>query len=192
MDQSDKDAFPFIGTVVVLCFVIHVVNMLLGGMLMDYGLLPRHVTHSIGLVAYPFIHGSWGHLFSNMLSFAVLGYLVSRSGMSRLMAVFLISWAISGAGVWLFGRMHYHIGLSGIIYGLWAYLLVYALLRRSIKSIVIAVLVMIFYGSMLAGIIPAHSWISYESHLFGVLGGAFAGYIFARRDKSRSLANVEQ
>ncbi|KKD00374.1 MULTISPECIES: rhomboid family intramembrane serine protease [Photobacterium] len=192
MDQSDKDAIYFIGAVVVVCFAVQLVNVVLNGYLLDYGLLPRHLNHAIGLFAYPFIHGSWAHLFSNMVSFSALAYLVSRSGVARLISVFMISWAVSGVGVWLFGRMHYHIGLSGIVYGLWAYLLVYAVLRRSLKSMAIALIVMFFYGPMLTGIIPAHSWISYESHLSGALAGVMAGYVFARRDKAKAVANVEQ
>ena len=81
--------------------------------------------------------------------------------------------------------MHIHVGLSGIVYGLWAYLLVYAIIFRSMKSIAIAVIVMFLYGSMVWGFIPAHEWISYESHFFGALSGAFAGYLFAKRDKKQ-------
>lgn len=192
MDQSNKYTVYFIGAIVLVCIAVQLVNVLLNGYLLDYGLLPRHLNHAIGLLAYPFIHGSWAHLVSNMVSFSALAYLVSRSGAGRLIAVFMISWVVSGVSVWLFGRMHYHIGLSGIIYGLWAYLLVYAVLRRSLKSLAIALIVMFFYGPMLTGIIPAHSWISYESHLSGALAGVMAGYVFARRDKARAMANAEQ
>lgn len=187
LNQKDKDAIKLIGFVSALCIVVHLVNILLGGALNDYGLLPRHITHITGLVAYPFLHGSWSHLISNLLSFAVLAYLVGRSGSARLIAVFVISWAISSIGVWLFGRTSYHIGLSGIVYGLWAYLLMYAFMYRSIKSIVIGVIVMFFYGSMVWGFLPVHQWISFESHLFGALAGILAGYCFAKRDKAKEL-----
>ncbi len=65
------------------------------------------------------------------------------------------------------------------------YLLVYAIMYRSLKSIAIAVIVMFLYGSMVWGFIPAHSWVSYESHFFGALAGVLAGYFFSRRDKQR-------
>ncbi|PSW06943.1 rhomboid family intramembrane serine protease [Photobacterium lipolyticum] len=174
-----------IGIISLLCIVVHITNTFLGGALNDYGLLPRHVTHLTGLVAYPFLHGSWGHLISNLISFALLAVLVSRSGLARLLVVIMISWVVSGIGVWLFGRLSFHIGLSGIIYGLWAYLLIYALMYRSLKSIAIAVIVMFLYGSMVWGFLPVHHWVSFESHLFGAFAGVVAGYLFAKRDKMR-------
>ncbi|KLV10139.1 MULTISPECIES: rhomboid family intramembrane serine protease [Photobacterium] len=183
MQQKDKDAFKFIALIVVICVVAHIVNVMTGGYLSGFGLLPRHYTHFTGMAAYPFLHGSWQHLLSNMLSFSVLALLVSRFGLARLISVFMISWAGSGLGVWIFGRMHYHIGLSGIIYGLWAYLLVYAVMYRSVKALLIAVVVIFLYGSMIWGFVPVHEWISYESHLFGGLSGALAGLWYAKRDK---------
>lgn len=183
MQTKDKDTLKFIALVVIICIVVHVVNIMTAGYLSDFGVLPRHFGNLTGLAAYPFIHGSWGHLVSNLISFSLLAFLVSRSGVSRLIAVFIISWVGSAVGIWVFGRMHYHIGLSGVIYGLWAYLLIYAVMYRSIKSIAIAVLVMFFYGSMVWGFFPVNQWISYESHLFGAISGAVTGYLYARRDK---------
>ncbi|MDX1301554.1 rhomboid family intramembrane serine protease [Photobacterium sp.] len=185
LDEKNKDAIKLIVIISLLCLVVHVANIWLGGALNDYGLLPRHITHLTGLVAYPFLHGSWEHLISNLISFALLALLVSRSGLARLLVVMLISWVGSGIGVWFFGRLSFHIGLSGIIYGLWAYLLIYALMYRSLKSIVIAVIVMFLYGSMVWGVLPVHQWVSFESHLFGALAGVVAGYLFAKRDKMR-------
>ncbi|WP_245905392.1 rhomboid family intramembrane serine protease [Photobacterium lipolyticum] len=185
LDEKDKGAIKLIGIISLLCIVVHITNTFLGGALNDYGLLPRHVTHLTGLVAYPFLHGSWGHLISNLISFALLAVLVSRSGLARLLVVIMISWVVSGIGVWLFGRLSFHIGLSGIIYGLWAYLLIYALMYRSLKSIAIAVIVMFLYGSMVWGFLPVHHWVSFESHLFGAFAGVVAGYLFAKRDKMR-------
>lgn len=185
LDQKDKDALKVIGFICLFCICVHIINIFLNGSLNSYGLLPRHITHLTGLVAYPFIHGSWSHLIGNLFSFSVLGLLVSRSGVSRLLVVFIVSWAISSIGVWFFGRASYHIGLSGIIYGLWAYLLVYAFMYRSLKSIAIAIIVMFFYGSMVWGVLPIHRWMSFESHLFGGFAGAIAGYWLAKRDKAR-------
>ncbi|MGF1682448.1 rhomboid family intramembrane serine protease [Photobacterium minamisatsumaniensis] len=190
MNQKDKDVLKFLTVIVVLCIIVHIFNVMMSGTLSRYGLFPRQYTHAFGLVTYPYIHGSWAHLISNIVSFSVLAFLTSRSGLSRLIAVYMICWVGSGIGVWLFGRPHYHVGLSGIIYGIWAYLLTYAVMYRSIKSIVIAVLVMFIYGSMVWGFIPVNQWVSYESHLFGAISGMLAGYIFAKRDKKKRMNHV--
>lgn len=185
LSDKDKGALKLIGFISLLCIVVQIANTLLGGALNHYGLLPRHVTHLTGLITYPFLHGSWAHLISNLISFSLLALLVSRSGVARLLMVILISWVVSGMGVWFFGRVNFHIGLSGIIYGLWAYLLVYAVMYRSLRSIAIAVIVMFLYGSMVWGFLPVHRWVSFESHLFGALAGVIAGFLFAKRDKVR-------
>ncbi|ELR65828.1 Rhomboid family protein [Photobacterium marinum] len=187
--RSSGDSLKVIGFICLFTVLIHVVNIFFRGQLNDFGVLPRHFSHFIGIIFYPFLHGSIAHLVSNLVSFCILGFLVSSFGLARFMGVFLVSWIGSGIGVWLFGRMNYHIGMSGIVYGLWAYLLVYAIMYRSVKSIAIALIVMFFYGSMVWGFIPNHSWVSYESHLFGALAGAVTGYILARKDKRRETVS---
>lgn len=190
MEKSIGNAIRAIGVIVGICVVVHIVNMLTNAHLIQYGLIPRSYDHWIGLFTHPFIHGSWGHLLSNMMSFSVLAFLVSRSGLSRLFAVFLLCWAGSSLGTWFMGRDSYHIGLSGIIYGLWGYLLVYAVMYRSLKSIVIAIIVMFLYGSFVWGLLPLYHGVSYEGHIFGVISGALFGYLYALKDKHEQTSSV--
>ena len=50
------------------------------------------------------------------------------------------------------------------------------MIERSVASILRALLVGLFYGSIIWGVLPSHRGVSWEGHLFGLLAGlAMAG-----------------
>lgn len=165
-----------------LSFTAFVINHILNGALNSYGLLPRHVSHLSNIVIYPFIHGSWSHLIFNLTSFTVLALGVGVNGVARLINVILLCWLFGSISVWLFGRISYHVGLSGIIYGIWGYLLIYGLVLRSITSLIITFLVMVYFSSMIWGVFPFNYLVSFESHLFGAIAGGSIGYFLGKKD----------
>ncbi|MCG3886498.1 rhomboid family intramembrane serine protease [Photobacterium leiognathi] len=180
-----KEVFLVILSVWVISFVAFIINHIFNGVLNNYGLLPRHVTHLSNIVVYPFIHGSWTHLFFNLSSFTLLALGVGVNGVARLLNVILLCWLLGSISVWLFGRISYHVGLSGIIYGIWGYLLIYGLVLRSLLSLSITFLVMIYFSSMIWGVFPMNYQVSFESHLFGAIAGGFVGYFLGKKDAAK-------
>ncbi|WP_318453786.1 rhomboid family intramembrane serine protease [Photobacterium leiognathi] len=180
-----KEVFLVILSVWVISFVAFIINHIFNGVLNNYGLLPRHVTHLSNIVVYPFIHGSWTHLFFNLSSFTLLALGVGVNGVARLLNVILLCWLLGSISVWLFGRISYHVGLSGIIYGIWGYLLIYGLVLRSLLSLIITFLVMIYFSSMIWGVFPMNYQVSFESHLFGAIAGGFVGYFLGKKDAAK-------
>jgi len=83
---------------------------------------------------------------------------------------------LTGAAVWLFGRSVYHIGASGVVYGLISFIFWSGVFRRNIKSIVLALIVTILYAGYLEGIVPLKEGVSWESHLLGAIAGIFVAY----------------
>ncbi|WP_305817014.1 rhomboid family intramembrane serine protease [Photobacterium leiognathi] len=187
-----KEVFLVILSVWVISFVAFIINHIFNGVLNNYGLLPRHVTHLSNIVVYPFIHGSWTHLFFNLSSFTLLALGVGVNGVVRLLNVILLCWLLGSISVWLFGRISYHVGLSGIIYGIWGYLLIYGLVRRSLLSFIITFLVMIYFSSMIWGVFPTNYQVSFESHLFGAITGGFVGYFLGKKDAAKLNCRIDE
>lgn len=187
-----KEVFLVILSVWVISFIAFIINHIFNGVLNNYGLLPRHVTHLSNIVVYPFIHGSWTHLFFNLSSFTLLALGVGVNGVARLLNVILLCWLLGSISVWLFGRVSYHVGLSGIIYGIWGYLLIYGLVLRSLLSLIITFLVMIYFSSMIWGVFPMNYQVSFESHLFGAIAGGFVGYFLGKKDAAKLNCHFDE
>ncbi len=105
------------------------------------------------------------------------------------------SWAVvvevvllGGILLWLFGRPANHIGASGLIFGLIAFLIVSGLLERRFVPLIISVVVIFFYaGSLLLGVVPRlGSHISWDGHLFGAVAGGIIAYISTSNSKPQA------
>ena len=177
--------FAILG-IMLMCLVLQIINTLPGINLNGLGILPRQISGLSGVFFAPFLHGGWAHLFSNLVPFAILGWLVCQFSVKRFWLVFAGTALIGGLLVWLFGRSNIHVGLSGVIYGLWGYLISYGIMHRSFKAILISIAVVMLYSGLIWGVFPQRIHISFESHLFGAISGAFIGYIMAKRDKQKS------
>ncbi|WCC44349.1 rhomboid family intramembrane serine protease [Tenacibaculum finnmarkense] len=63
-----------------------------------------------------------------------------------------------------------HIGASGLIYGLAAFLITNGLLERKLIPLLVSLGVAILYGGLIWGLVPSlKSHISWEGHLFGAV-----------------------
>jgi membrane associated rhomboid family serine protease len=174
--------FTLIG-IILLCTVLQVVNSLPGINLNGLGVYPRSLSGLTGIFFAPFLHGGWAHLISNLIPFAVLGWLVCQYSIKRFWLVFIFTALGGGLLVWLFGRGNIHVGLSGVLYGLWGFLICYGLMLRSFKAIVISVVVVFLYSGFIWGVLPQRPHVSFESHLFGAIAGVLIGYYLAKKDK---------
>jgi len=72
----------------------------------------------------------------------------------------------------------YHIGASGVVYGLVAFIFWNGIFRRSLRSTVLALVVMVMYGGYFQGLLPDQEGISWESHLSGAIVGIFAAFFY--------------
>jgi membrane associated rhomboid family serine protease len=155
-------------------------SLITGGYLNQWGIHPRHLGSIWTIFTSPFLHASIGHLLNNLAGFAVLAFLVMLRGKACFIQASLIIVVVGGLLVWLFGRSANHIGASGWIFGLWGLLLAMAWFERSFTSIALAVVVIFFYGGMIWGILPLRRFVSFEAHLFGLVAGVLAAYLWRK------------
>ena len=150
---------------------IELVNTFTGRFLNQFGILPRTEFGLFGILFAPFIHGNSLHFAGNIAPLLLFSALMLEHGRLRYWLVSSGIVIIGGLGVWTFARSSIHIGASGLIFGYLGYLVAAGLVSKELKLLVIAVFVGFFYGGMLWGVLPTQDFISFESHLFGLLAG---------------------
>lgn len=149
-----------------------------------FGLRPGSVFGLMGVFTAPLLHGSFQHLLSNTLpafiSLTASLYLYPRSSVR----VIPVIWLGSGLLAWFIGRPSLHIGASGLIYGLLAYVFVGGILRRDMRSVSVSLLVGFFYGSMIWGVLPIKPNMSWEMHLSGAVLGVLLAFVYSGWDRT--------
>jgi membrane associated rhomboid family serine protease len=144
-----------------------------------YGILPRQVDGLKGIVLAPLVHADFAHLTSNSIPLFVLSVIILFFYRKVAVPSFLMLYLLTGLAVWIFARGNtYHIGASGVVYGLVSFVFWMGIFRRSVKAIILALIVTVLYSGMFLGVLPNQEGISWESHLLGGLVGIFAAYWF--------------
>ncbi|MCY2965722.1 MAG: rhomboid family intramembrane serine protease [Planctomycetota bacterium] len=144
--------------------------------LASYGLVPRTLRGIPGILAMPFLHANLGHLLANLGSLvALLGFLLlfhAKNAISVIVEVIVLG----GILLWLFGRTANHIGASGLVYGVALFLISSGLSQRRILQVIASVVVMVMYGgSLVWGLLPLDSGVSWDGHLAGAVAGTIIG-----------------
>ncbi|MES2629944.1 MAG: rhomboid family intramembrane serine protease [Bacteroidota bacterium] len=179
-----KDLLPS-AIAVAIIWLVFTVEQFLPFSLAKYGILPKTAIGLRGIALSPFIHGDITHLAGNSLPLAVLlFYLFS---VYRELAYRIVFWTIMMTGVWVWAsaRESYHIGASGIIYGLASFLFFSGLLRRNNRLMAVSMSVAFFYGSFIWGVFPIEEHISWESHLWGAVSGAVLTIYYKKEGPQR-------
>jgi membrane associated rhomboid family serine protease len=116
---------------------------------------------------------------ANTIPLVVLGSLILLQDIPTFLKVTGFVIVVGGSLVWMLGRTAYHVGASGLVMGYFGFLLARAWASRSLTSIVLAVVAVLMYGGMLLNFLPGTPGISWEMHLFGLIAGLLAGWLFA-------------
>ena len=160
--------------------VITVIQLIQSIFRLDFGQLgvfPRHLEGLPAILTAPLIHGSWEHWFYNSVSLLLLGAVLFGFYPRIALRSFIWIYLLSGIGVWIFAQpFTYHIGASGIVYGMVSLVFWNGIFRRNVKSIVLALIVLVMYGGFFPGIVPGKPGISWESHLLGAFAGIFLAW----------------
>lgn len=146
------------------------------------GILPGEPVSLTGLLHWAFLHGSFEHIMSNTVGLLIFGgVLLLRDKISTFFILTVLLAVSTGIMVWVFGHPGIHMGFSGVLFGYFSYVLTRGFFNKDPWSILIAVAVAFFYGSMIWDILPGQPGVSWEAHLFGFINGIVFSYIINRR-----------
>lgn len=184
--------FPVIFLVII--WLVKFAELATGTSFAFLGVYPRELYGLAGIVFSPLIHSDFEHLYANSVPILVL--MTSLFYFYRKIAfkVFFLIYLFSGIWLWIAGRESYHIGASGLIYGLAAFLFVSGILRKSPQLLAITLMVTFLYGSIIWGIVPdfyPEKNISWEGHLFGMIAGIALALYFRKSGPQRKKYSWE-
>lgn len=181
MGEKENDIFQQLllpTAIVSLMWLVKIIEAVKGVKYTRLGIFPRDWDGAIGIITAPFIHSDWQHLMSNSLPmFMLLGMMMVFYKRVAVPSLLIIT-IFTGFTVWLFARESYHVGASGVVYGLVSFLAWTGIFRRNLKSIILALVILVMYGGYFHGIVPTKEGVSWESHLCGAIAGIFTAFFF--------------
>ncbi|MEV0211343.1 rhomboid family intramembrane serine protease [Streptomyces sp. NPDC050788] len=167
---------------VALLWLLEAVDAVSGHALDGLGITPREPAELIDVVPAAFIHFGFAHVAANSVPLLVMGFLAALGGLRRFAVLSLVIIVADGLGVWLMAPAHTNTaGASGLIFGLFGFLLVSGFVERRPLGIVVGLLVGAVWGSsILLGLSPLQSGVSWQAHLIGLATGVAAAFWFRR------------
>jgi membrane associated rhomboid family serine protease len=156
------------------------------------GIYPRTIKGLRGILFSPFIHGNTKHLINNAMPLFVLTTALFYFYRNIRWKVLLYGILLTGLFTWLIGRPSLHIGASGVMYMLTAFLMFKGILSRHYQLTALSFTVIFLYGSFIWYIFPTDPKISWEGHLSGFLVGILFAFIFKQNPISKKKYDWEQ
>ncbi len=168
-----------------LLFILYTLKVLETGMDWDFtrlGVYPMEKRGVFGIFAHPLVHSGFKHLLANTMPLFFLTWCLFYFYRHIAPYIFFSIWIGCGMLTFLIGKPGWHIGASGIIYGLAFFLFFSGILRRHVPLIAIALLVTFLYGGLVWNMFPqfVQTNISWEGHISGAIAGTLSAIGFIR------------
>jgi len=160
------------GIFVFLMWLVKIIEVLFETDLSHFGIYPLAAQGLPGILFSPFIHADFTHLFNNSIPLFFLSIALFYFYSEVALKVFIWTYFLTGLLVWIAGRAAWHIGASGLVYGLASFLFFSGIIRRYFRLIALSLLIVFLYGSMVWGLFPGvYKNVSWESHMLGFFSG---------------------
>jgi membrane associated rhomboid family serine protease len=181
-DRSWQGALVLVLAALAVLYVVEIFNAQDHYRLDRFGLRPREVDGLAGIVTEPFLHADWGHLLSNTLPFLGVGWVLMLSGLRVWSFVTAFVMVVGGLATWLVAPAGLIVGASGLIFGWLGYLVARAWFSRRLRWILSAIMVLLFFGTLLNGLLPdVDPRTSWPAHVCGFLAGVLVGWLLHPR-----------
>lgn len=180
-----------------LLFILYTLKVLETGMDWDFtrlGVYPMEKRGVFGIFAHPLVHSGFKHLLANTMPLFFLTWCLFYFYRHIAPYIFFSIWIGCGMLTFLIGKPGWHIGASGIIYGLAFFLFFSGILRRHVPLIAIALLVTFLYGGLVWNMFPqfVQTNISWEGHISGAIAGTLSAIGFIRHGPQRPEPLVDE
>ena len=172
---------------VILIGLIHFIQFVFNLDFYWLGIYPQKLSAIGGVVSSVLVHGNFNHLFNNAIPLLILGSALFY--FYKPIALKVVVWVVlmGGFWTWVMARESYHIGASGLIYGLFSFLLLSGFIRLNKQLISLSFFVVIVYGSMVWGIFPVKLNISYEAHFWGFVSGIILAIFYRKQGLQKEV-----
>lgn len=189
MIQSDKnrtlEALIYPLLVLIVMWSVFLLDRYFQLGLYKFGVKPQTMEGIKGIFLMPFIHGQrdFSHIINNSVPTFILLSTLIYFYREIALQVTLFVWLGTGFLLWYLAvNTHsYHIGMSGVIYGLFGFLFISGFFKKYLPLQAISLFVAFVYGSMIWGIFPMEQGVSWEGHLSGFLVGSLLAVVFRKK-----------
>ena len=158
----------------------------------EAGVYPRKFSGLKGLLFSPLIHGDWKHLIDNSMPVLLLSVALFYFYRDIAYKIWILIYFIGGILLWGVGRQAYHIGASGLIYGLAAFLFLSGIIRKVRSLMAISLLVVFWYGSMVWGLLPFDFKVSFEAHITGAVAGVVLALVYRHEGPEPDRSSLDE
>jgi len=189
MNKTERKAllnilfFPIL--FLIIMWMVKLTEEIFGHNFADYGVFPQNLNGLKGILFSPFIHSDFEHLINNSYPILILGGMLFFFYKKIAKQLFLWLFFIAGFWLWIIGRPSFHIGASGIIYALAAFLFISGIIRKNPRLSAVSMLIIFLYGSMIWGVLPTKEHISWEGHLSGFMAGIIVAIFYRNEGPKR-------
>ncbi len=198
MQPNKEDKYPPIFSSLIIAFLFTAMPWVVFGIekwqgisFSEYGILPRNISRFWGIFTSPFLHADLQHIISNSTPIFILTAFLHHFYRKFFGWVYLTIYLLSGFWTWIIGRPDFHIGASGIVYGLTAYIFFSGAWSKNYKLAAISLLIVFLYGSIVWGVFPMERHISWEAHLSGFVAGFIMSLYFKKELPTRKKYDWE-
>ncbi len=197
-DRSEHIRFRYAVYMVVafvaILWLVKAIEFASGESFARMGIFPRTLRGTIGIFTGPLIHGDIFHLISNTLPLLFLGILLFYFYHRIAVELFIWIYLVTGFWTWMLARNAYHIGASGVVYGMASFLFFSGILRKNKQLMTVSGIVILLYGGMVYGILPeaVANNVSWESHLTGALAGVMLAFFFRKTKVDFDKENTDE
>jgi membrane associated rhomboid family serine protease len=190
-----RNAIPPALFVVVIMWLVYWADFIFIFDFHKLGVLPKTIEGLKGILFMPLIHAhsDFKHILNNSLPTFLLLTLLFYSYKDIALKVFFWSWILTGILVWIFAtnKGSFHIGMSGVIYALAAFLFTSGVLRKYLPLQALSLFIVFLYGSLIWGIFPTPPRISWEGHLMGMIVGVLLAVYYRSEGPQRPKYQYE-